>query len=54
MGFAWSDDDQERFETVMRRIGAVLNRTPGALRRFPYNAYLVDVRLRRRLGMPLV
>ncbi|NMO89382.1 oxygenase MpaB family protein [Actinomycetospora sp. TBRC 11914] len=54
MGFDWSADDQQRFETVMRRIGAVLNRTPGALRRFPYNAYLADVRLRRRLGMPLV
>ena len=54
MGFAWSDADQERFETTMRRIGTVLNRTPGAIRRFPYNAFLADVRARRRLGMPLV
>lgn len=54
MGFAWSDADQERFETTMRRLGTVLNGTPGAIRRFPYNAFLADVRLRRRLGMPLV
>lgn len=54
MGFAWSDADQERFETTMRRIGTVLNRTPDAIRRFPYNAFLADVRVRRRLGMPLV
>ncbi len=54
MGFAWSDADQERFETTMRRIGTVLNRTPAAIRRFPYNAFLADVRARRRLGMPLV
>ncbi len=54
MGFDWSGDDQERFETTMRRIGTVLNRAPGAIRRFPYNAFLADVRLRRALGMPLV
>jgi uncharacterized protein (DUF2236 family) len=54
MGFDWSDADQERFETTMRRIGAVWNRTPGALRRFPYNTFLLDVRTRRLLGMPLV
>ncbi|HEY2192350.1 MAG TPA: oxygenase MpaB family protein [Actinomycetospora sp.] len=54
MGFAWSDADQERFERTMRRLGAVLNRTPGAVRRFPYNAFLADVRARRLLGMPLV
>jgi uncharacterized protein (DUF2236 family) len=54
MGFAWSDADRERFETTMHRLGAVLDRTPRAIRRFPYNAFLADVRLRRRLGMPLV
>jgi uncharacterized protein (DUF2236 family) len=54
MGFSWSDADQERFEATMRRIGSVLTRLPGPLRRFPYNAYLADVRARRRLGMPLV
>jgi uncharacterized protein (DUF2236 family) len=54
MGFSWSDADQARFEATMRRIGTVLNRTPGVIRRFPYNAFLADLRLRRRLGMPLV
>jgi uncharacterized protein (DUF2236 family) len=54
MGFDWSATDQERFETTMRRIGAVLRRAPGPVRKFPYNAFLADVRARRRLGMPLV
>lgn len=54
MGFAWSDADQRRFETTMRRIGSVLNRTPRTTRRFPYNAFLGDLRARRRFGMPLV
>jgi uncharacterized protein (DUF2236 family) len=54
MGFEWSAADQERFETTMRRIGAVVRRVPGTVRRFPYNAFLADVRARRRLGMPLV
>jgi uncharacterized protein (DUF2236 family) len=54
MGFDWSDSDQERFETTMRRVGTVLRRVPGAVRKFPYNAFLADVRLRRVLGMPLV
>ena len=54
MGFDWSEADQERFETTMRRIGTVLTRLPGTVRKFPYNAFLADVRARRRLGMPLV
>jgi uncharacterized protein (DUF2236 family) len=54
MGFDWSEADQERFEKTMRRIGAVLRRVPGTVRKFPYNAFLADVRARRRLGMPLV
>lgn len=54
MGFEFSAADQERFETTMRRIGAVLRRAPCPLRRFPYNAFLAAVRARRRLGMPLV
>jgi uncharacterized protein (DUF2236 family) len=54
MGFIWTDAEQERFEATMGRIGAVLLRAPGPLRRYPYNFYLADVRVRRRLGMPLV
>ncbi len=54
MGFDWSAADQERFEATMRRVGAVLRRVPGTVRKFPYNAFLADVRTRRRLGMPLV
>jgi uncharacterized protein (DUF2236 family) len=54
MGFDWSEADQERFETTMRRVGGVLRRVPATIRTFPYNAFLADVRVRRRLGMPLV
>jgi uncharacterized protein (DUF2236 family) len=54
MGLRWSDADQRRFETAMRRIGSVLQRSPAAVRRLPYNAFLGDMRIRRRLGMPLV
>jgi uncharacterized protein (DUF2236 family) len=54
MGFTWSDADQGRFETTMRRLGAVLRRAPTPVRSLPYNAFLTDMRVRRRLGMPLV
>ena len=54
MGFTWTDADQRRFEAVMRRLGTVLRRSPAAVRQLPYNAFLADVRIRRRLGMPLV
>jgi uncharacterized protein (DUF2236 family) len=54
MGLTWSDADQRRFETVMRRLGGVLYRTPAPVRRLPYNALLADLRVRRRLDMRLV
>jgi uncharacterized protein (DUF2236 family) len=54
MRLAWNDADQARFEKLLRRIGAVQRRLPGVLRRFPFNWLLWDLRLRIRLGRPLV
>jgi uncharacterized protein (DUF2236 family) len=54
MGLPWSTADQARFEEKMRRMGEIVFRLPTALRRAPYNACLADLRLRRRLGRPLV
>lgn len=50
----WSDDDRQQFESSLRRTGDRLFRLPPALRRLPYNAFLADLRLRRRTGRPLV
>lgn len=54
MGFSWSDDDQRRFEHRMRRIGTVLRRLPRPVREMPYSGSLLDLRVRRALGRPLV
>jgi uncharacterized protein (DUF2236 family) len=54
LGLPWSDDDRRAFEQRMRRTGEMLFRLPPALRRLPYNACLTDMRVRRRLGRPLV
>lgn len=54
MQLPWSAKDQERFERVMRRIGAVQRRLPTPVRRFPFNWLLWDLRLRIRLGRRLV
>ena len=54
MQLAWSEHDQRRFERMMRTVGAVLSRLPAPVRHFPYNLYLWDMRVRIRLGLPLV
>lgn len=54
MQLEWSARDQERFEQLMRRIGAGQRRLPGFVRRFPFNWLLWDLRLRIRLGRRLV
>jgi uncharacterized protein (DUF2236 family) len=54
MGYPWTDADQAQFDTVMRRLGAVAQRLPGVVRRFPFNLYLWDMRRRIRRGKPLV
>jgi uncharacterized protein (DUF2236 family) len=54
MRLPWSPADQQRFERLLRRIGAVQRRLPGVVRRFPFNWLLWDMRVRARLGRPLV
>jgi uncharacterized protein (DUF2236 family) len=54
MRLSWSERDEQRFVRLLRRIGAVQRRLPGPIRRFPFNWFLWDMRLRHRLGRPLV
>jgi uncharacterized protein (DUF2236 family) len=54
MQLPWNDRQQRRFDRLMRRLGALESRLPRAIRIFPFNLYLRDMRLRRRLGRPLV
>lgn len=54
MQLPWTELDQRRFDRFMRRLGAVDRRLPEALRLFPYNVLLRDVRRRVRTGRPLV
>ncbi|WP_019201571.1 oxygenase MpaB family protein [Tsukamurella sp. 1534] len=54
MEVRWTDSDQRRFD-LFWRIVAVGNRfTPQVLRRLPYQLLLTDMRVRNRLGRPLV
>lgn len=50
----WTARDERRHRRLFRVVGAIIRRLPGALRRFPLNAYLWDARRRMRAGAPLV
>lgn len=54
MHYAWSPRDQRRFDALMRALSVVDRVTPPALRAFPFNVYLWDMRRRIRGGRPLV
>ncbi|PVY97490.1 oxygenase MpaB family protein [Actinomycetospora cinnamomea] len=54
LGLEWSAADQQRFEGRLRRLGGVVRRLPGPVRGVPYTTALTDLRIRRRLGLPLV
>jgi uncharacterized protein (DUF2236 family) len=54
MRFTWTEADQQRFDRMLRTIGAVQRRLPGVIRRFPFNWFLWDLRLRIRFGRRLV
>lgn len=54
MRLHWSEQHQRRFDRTMGVLGAVLRRTPRAVRAFPYNFFLWDLRRRIRTGRPLV
>lgn len=47
MGLSWTDRDQRQFTAVMRLVAVVNRVLPGSLARFPFNACLQDLRVRR-------
>lgn len=54
MGLSWSSRQQRRFDRMLRVLGRLERVLPRPLRIFPFNLWLADMRLRRRLGRPLV
>ncbi|WP_280271737.1 oxygenase MpaB family protein [Nocardia wallacei] len=54
MGLRWSERDDRRLARLLRTVGAVESRMPTPVKVFPINAFLLDLRVRRRLGRPLV
>lgn len=54
LGLPWDERRQRRFARLMRVVGAVDRRLPRPVRNFPLNAWLADLRLRRRFHRPLL
>lgn len=54
MGYTWTARDERTLQRIMRGLGTTQTWLPRQARMFPMNAYLLDLRLRRRLGLPLV
>ena len=54
MELPWTDAQQAKFETMMRRLGRVEGMFPRSVRALPFYLLLWDMRLRRRLGLRLV
>ncbi|MEV6767147.1 oxygenase MpaB family protein [Nocardia sp. NPDC051030] len=54
MGMTWTPRQDKLLARMMRTLGAVERVAPRPVRNFPLNAYLIDLRLRRRLGLKLV
>ncbi|WP_067863791.1 oxygenase MpaB family protein [Nocardia shimofusensis] len=54
MGMRWSPADDRRLAVLLSTVGAVEDRLPRAVKTLPINVLLWDMRLRRRLGLPMV
>ncbi|MEU0796086.1 oxygenase MpaB family protein [Amycolatopsis sp. NPDC005961] len=54
MRLPWTDTDQRRFDALLTALGRVTRVLPAAVRRFPFNLCLWDLRRRLRTGRPLV
>ncbi|WP_280478058.1 oxygenase MpaB family protein [Nocardia asiatica] len=54
MGMTWTDRDERTLSHILRAVGATQSWLPRPIRTFPLNAYLLDMRVRRRLGLRLV
>jgi len=50
----WSERKDLAHVVSLRMLGAGLRVCPNVVRSFPFNALLIDVKLRRRLGARLV
>jgi uncharacterized protein (DUF2236 family) len=54
MQLSWDDDQQRRFDRLMRLIRVLVRIAPQPLRAFPYNALMLDLRWRIRTDRPVV
>ena len=54
MRLEWDENQQRRFDRLMKRIRTVNNLLPRFLREFPFNVLLKDLDWRIRTGRPLV
>jgi uncharacterized protein (DUF2236 family) len=54
MGLSWDERRQRRFDLLCSAIGTLVRAAPPALRAFPYNALLAELRWRIRTGRALV
>ena len=54
LGLRWTAEDQRRFDKHVAAVGRNNRRVPRAVRNFPFNAMLLDFRVRVRLNRPLV
>ncbi|MET7771191.1 oxygenase MpaB family protein [Nocardia sp. NPDC005366] len=54
MGMSWSEHDDRLLDRLLSTVGAVEDRMPRQVKALPMNAFLWDMRLRRRLGLRLV
>jgi uncharacterized protein (DUF2236 family) len=54
MGWSWTSSDQRRFERLLSALFAVERRLPAAVRTFPFNVLLRDLRRRVARKAPIV
>ncbi|ATL70364.1 oxygenase MpaB family protein [Nocardia terpenica] len=54
MHMTWTARDERVYTAILRAVSFVWTRLPEPLRLFPFNYLLLDMRLRKRFGRPLV
>ncbi|WP_327109978.1 oxygenase MpaB family protein [Nocardia sp. NBC_01730] len=54
MDLTWTERDDRALDRILRVLGTAETRLPRPVRLFPFNAYLLDMRVRRLLGLRLV
>jgi uncharacterized protein (DUF2236 family) len=54
MGMTWTARDDRILDAILHTLGSVTARMPKQARMFPINAYLWNMRVRRRFGLRLV